>query len=66
MLQWKQAYCAKTLYTLKTDDDTIVHVQRLLYWIRKKFNRIVSKKPRTIFGRIFAGTKVNRDPKKPW
>lgn len=66
-LQWQQAFCRRVKYVLKTDDDTIVQVDRLLYWINKEMDPITTKRyPASIFGGPWTGTKVIRDKKNKW
>lgn len=51
---------------LKTDDDTVVDVDRLMYWINNTFDATTEKYPASIFGRKWNGTKVIRDKSNKW
>ena len=35
--QWQQKFCSNAEFVMKTDDDTIVDLPRLEFWIDKKF-----------------------------
>uniref|UniRef100_A0A914QNZ2 Methyltransferase domain-containing protein n=1 Tax=Panagrolaimus davidi TaxID=227884 RepID=A0A914QNZ2_9BILA len=39
LLNWQQTFCKQVKYTLKIDDDTILNVPRLMYWIKKEFDK---------------------------
>jgi len=63
--QWQQAYCPLAKHVLKTDDDTVVDLERLQYWIREKFsNRSQSRM--SVFGGMWKGAKPNRDSTHKW
>ncbi|KAF7631078.1 Hexosyltransferase [Meloidogyne graminicola] len=65
-LQWQQAFCPKTKFIMKTDDDTIVHLPRLNHWIDKKFSKAMEKNKAIYFGWIISGVGPIRDPKHKW
>uniref|UniRef100_A0A914PWS4 Hexosyltransferase n=1 Tax=Panagrolaimus davidi TaxID=227884 RepID=A0A914PWS4_9BILA len=67
ILQWQKRYCPKTEYLLKTDDDTVVDVNRLLYWIENDYKNITQNfENKVIFGKIWSKTLPKRDPSKKW
>jgi hypothetical protein len=47
---------------LKTDDDSVVHLPRLDYWIDKKFRAELQKNPATYFGYIITNSAAVRNP----
>ncbi|KAH7718096.1 Glycosyl transferase [Aphelenchoides avenae] len=42
VMQWQQTFCKQASFWLKTDDDTTVHVPRLLHHIEKRFRPAMS------------------------
>jgi hypothetical protein len=51
---------------MKTDDDTVVHLPRLDYWIERKFRAELQNNPATYFGYIIAGVGPIRKPENKW
>ena len=53
---------------LKTDDDTVVDVERLLYWIDRKFSHVAAhyNESGAEFGILWRQVPVNRDPATKW
>uniref|UniRef100_A0A914Q3H6 Hexosyltransferase n=1 Tax=Panagrolaimus davidi TaxID=227884 RepID=A0A914Q3H6_9BILA len=67
IFQWTQKYCPTAKYLLKTDDDTVVDVRRLQYWIEKHFDRynyIFDEK--VIFCKVWTNSTPFRDPEHKW
>uniref|UniRef100_A0A915EMH5 Hexosyltransferase n=1 Tax=Ditylenchus dipsaci TaxID=166011 RepID=A0A915EMH5_9BILA len=63
---WQQAYCAKAEYILKTDDDTIVDLHRLLYWIERDIAHYKLNQPAIICGGIWKKSIPLRNKKHKW
>uniref|UniRef100_A0A915EML9 Hexosyltransferase n=1 Tax=Ditylenchus dipsaci TaxID=166011 RepID=A0A915EML9_9BILA len=63
---WQQAYCGKAEYILKTDDDTIVDLHRLLYWIEHDMSIRQQTNPAIIFGRLEEKGKPIRVESSKW
>lgn len=52
--QWQQEYCQNAEWLLKADDDTVVLLPRLQYWIDAKFRQIARKHADLIdFGYVY-------------
>jgi hypothetical protein len=68
-MQWQQRYCSNARFLLKTDDDVVIHLQRLEYFIEEIIEPIVanSQSKGNIFGSITdTGAAVNREPSSKW
>jgi beta-1,3-galactosyltransferase 1 len=65
-LQWQQAFCPQAEWIMKTDDDMVVHLPRLSYWIERKFTAELLNNPATYFGYLIAGVQPVRDPQNKW
>ncbi|KAH7700813.1 UDP-GlcNAc:betaGal beta-1,3-N-acetylglucosaminyltransferase 5-like protein, partial [Aphelenchoides avenae] len=37
IMRWQQTFCAQAAFLLKTDDDTVIHIPRLLHHIENRF-----------------------------
>ncbi|KAL7075639.1 hypothetical protein ACQ4LE_005006 [Meloidogyne hapla] len=58
-LQWQQTFCPQAQYIMKTDDDTVVHLERLVFWTNLDFDvELEENNPATCFGKVL----VNRWP----
>uniref|UniRef100_A0A914NAV6 Hexosyltransferase n=1 Tax=Meloidogyne incognita TaxID=6306 RepID=A0A914NAV6_MELIC len=65
-LQWQQIFCSTAQYILKTDDDTIVDFDRLLWWIDNDFGDRVSNYPAAVFGGMIKRSSPIRNEKHRW
>ncbi|KAI1697870.1 galactosyltransferase domain-containing protein [Ditylenchus destructor] len=63
---WQQTFCKEVDYILKADDDTIVDLERLLYWIDNKMASIKQDQSSLIFGRIEKWGWPIRSPGRKW
>uniref|UniRef100_A0AC34FY09 Hexosyltransferase n=1 Tax=Panagrolaimus sp. ES5 TaxID=591445 RepID=A0AC34FY09_9BILA len=67
MFQWQQLYCPKVQYVHKADDDTVIDIPRLQYWIKKNFKQISQfYYEKVIFGKIWVNIRPSRDPQNKW
>ncbi|KAH7702246.1 beta-1,3-galactosyltransferase 1-like protein, partial [Aphelenchoides avenae] len=57
LMQWQQIFCAQAAFLLKTDDDTVVHIPRLLHHIEKRF-RPAMNWTKAVFGYILTSSPV--------
>ncbi|KAL7071727.1 hypothetical protein ACQ4LE_009181, partial [Meloidogyne hapla] len=64
--QWQQIFCSNTQYILKTDDDTIVDFDRLLWWIDNDFAHRVAKYPASVFGGMIKKSTPIRNQDHRW
>uniref|UniRef100_A0AC34F1L3 Hexosyltransferase n=1 Tax=Panagrolaimus sp. ES5 TaxID=591445 RepID=A0AC34F1L3_9BILA len=63
IFQWTQKYCPKAKYLLKTDDDTVVDVKRMQYWIENNYNKIRRIfDGKVIFCKVWTNSTPFRDP----
>ncbi|KAL3113367.1 hypothetical protein niasHT_018982 [Heterodera trifolii] len=65
-LQWQQSFCAGAQWVMKADDDSIVHLRRLAYWRKKKFNKIAEQNPLVYIGYIYYNPAPIRDQNSKW
>ena len=66
-MNWQQAYCPDIEYLLKTDDDTVVNINRLQYWINKDFNNVSRAfNQRVIFGKVWSRALPKRKSTGKW
>nr|CAD2128478.1 unnamed protein product [Meloidogyne enterolobii] len=63
--QWQQKFCSNAEFVMKTDDDTIVDLPRLEFWIDKKARKDSEKGP-AFFGVVYGKSKPIRDPRNKW
>ncbi|KAI6170345.1 Beta-1,3-galactosyltransferase 5-like protein [Aphelenchoides bicaudatus] len=49
ILSWHQEFCPTVPYLLKTDDDTVVYLKRLDYFMKTEFDQVKEKHPATLF-----------------
>uniref|UniRef100_A0A915DV51 Hexosyltransferase n=1 Tax=Ditylenchus dipsaci TaxID=166011 RepID=A0A915DV51_9BILA len=63
---WQQTFCNSTKYVLKADDDTIVDLNRLQYWIKNKFDGYQTKNPSIIFGSVWRRGRPIRNKNHRW
>ncbi|KAI1732363.1 galactosyltransferase domain-containing protein [Ditylenchus destructor] len=64
--QWQQVFCPKVKWVLKIDDDSIVNVDRLRFWMTKRMEPIRLKYPSTIFGRLISFSTPSRSVRSKW
>uniref|UniRef100_A0A183BUQ6 Hexosyltransferase n=1 Tax=Globodera pallida TaxID=36090 RepID=A0A183BUQ6_GLOPA len=64
--QWQQRFCRNAKFVLKTDDDAVVDVERLSWWIDHEFARKVALYPASVFGGLWRGVKVIRERTHQW
>ncbi|KAH7701016.1 Glycosyl transferase [Aphelenchoides avenae] len=65
MMQWQQTFCPQAAFLLKTDDDTTVHVTRLLHHIESRF-RPAMNGTKGIFCLMKPPIAVYRDRNSKW
>ncbi|KAL3092739.1 hypothetical protein niasHS_007948 [Heterodera schachtii] len=65
-LTWQQRHCAGAEWVAKVDDDTVVHLRRMDYWINKKFRQIAAEHPLIFFGHMGASRKPFRNRDSKW
>ncbi|KAF7631181.1 Hexosyltransferase [Meloidogyne graminicola] len=66
-LQWQQTFCPQAKYVMKTDDDTVVHLERLDFWINIKFDiDLEENNPATCWGTALINTEPIREKKHKW
>ena len=66
MLNWQQIYCPDVKYILKSDDDTVVHLERLRHYIHRYFEPLVSGNPKLIFGKVWQKVALRTSPNDKW
>uniref|UniRef100_A0A914N0E8 Hexosyltransferase n=1 Tax=Meloidogyne incognita TaxID=6306 RepID=A0A914N0E8_MELIC len=66
--QWQQKFCPNAEFVLKIDDDSIIDLNRLDFWIEKKFRKQLkeAKTELGIFGYSIINTQPVRDEKDKW
>uniref|UniRef100_A0A914MN90 Hexosyltransferase n=1 Tax=Meloidogyne incognita TaxID=6306 RepID=A0A914MN90_MELIC len=66
--QWQQKFCSNAEFVMKTDDDTIVDLPRLEFWIEKKFKYDIAQIPNkaAFFGMRLENLPPIRDPGHKW
>ncbi|CAK5096223.1 unnamed protein product [Meloidogyne enterolobii] len=66
--QWQQKFCSNAEFVMKTDDDTIVDLPRLEFWIEKKFNNDIAQIPNkaAFFGMRLENLPPIRNPGHKW
>ncbi|KAL7075990.1 hypothetical protein ACQ4LE_004477 [Meloidogyne hapla] len=66
-LQWQQEFCPQARYIMKTDDDTVVQLERLFFWIKIKFDvELEENNPATCFGTALINTSPIRHKSHKW
>ncbi|KAL3094612.1 hypothetical protein niasHT_023926 [Heterodera trifolii] len=65
-LTWQQRHCAGVEWVAKVDDDTVVHLRRMDYWINKKFRQIAAEHPLIFFGHMGGSRKPFRNRDSKW
>ncbi|KAI6179945.1 Hexosyltransferase [Aphelenchoides besseyi] len=63
---WQQQFCSHVRYLLKTDDDTVVDLNRLDHYVRTEFNPLLVEHPKSFFCNRWKGHKPFRDPNNRW
>ena len=63
---WQLAFCPNDEFVMKTDDDTIVDLQRWEFWTAKKFKKDLKMNPRAYFGYVLFSTSPIRQPDHKW
>jgi len=48
--QWQQTFCKNAQFFVKVDDDVVVDLPRLQYWIEKKISPLQKQWPVVTFG----------------
>uniref|UniRef100_A0A914NLU9 Hexosyltransferase n=1 Tax=Meloidogyne incognita TaxID=6306 RepID=A0A914NLU9_MELIC len=66
--QWQQKFCPNAEFVLKIDDDSIIDLNRLDFWIEKKFRKQLkeAKTELGVFGYSIINTQPVRDEKDKW
>ncbi|KAH7722094.1 Glycosyl transferase [Aphelenchoides avenae] len=65
-MSWQQTFCPEVEYWLKTDDDTVVDLKRLLHWIQSHFDDELKLGKAAIFGTTWKGAKPYRNESHRW
>jgi hypothetical protein len=65
-LQWQREYCPDVQFLLKTDDDTVVDLDRLQWWIDNDFSQRTAQHPSAVFGGLWRGVRAIRSPEHKW
>uniref|UniRef100_A0A1I8BYE2 Hexosyltransferase n=1 Tax=Meloidogyne hapla TaxID=6305 RepID=A0A1I8BYE2_MELHA len=66
-LQWQQEFCPQARYIMKTDDDTVVQLERSFFWITIKFDvELEENNPATCFGTALINTSPIRHKSHKW
>ncbi|KAH7723867.1 Glycosyl transferase [Aphelenchoides avenae] len=65
MMQWQQSFCPQASFWLKTDDDTTIHVTRLLHHIERRFVPAMDG-TKAIFCSVHLSVPVSRDRSNKW
>lgn len=66
-MNWQQKYCPNVEFLLKADDDTVVHLQRLNFFIEKYLRTKLNETTRSVaFCKHWSGVPVRRDVKDKW
>ncbi|KAH7721331.1 Glycosyl transferase [Aphelenchoides avenae] len=65
MMQWQQTFCPQAAFWLKTDDDTTVHVARLLHHIERRFKPEMYG-TKAIFCLVIPPNPVHRNRTNKW
>ncbi|KAL3104487.1 hypothetical protein niasHT_027197 [Heterodera trifolii] len=65
-LIWQQRHCAGAEWVAKVDDDTVVHLRRMAFWINKKFRQIATDHPLVFFGDASGRREPFRDMRIKW
>uniref|UniRef100_A0A914LBJ9 Hexosyltransferase n=1 Tax=Meloidogyne incognita TaxID=6306 RepID=A0A914LBJ9_MELIC len=66
--QWQQKFCPNAEFVMKIDDDSIIDLNRLDFWIEKKFRKQLkeAKTELGVFGYSWIDTKPIRDENSKW
>ncbi|KAH7718178.1 beta-1,3-galactosyltransferase 1-like protein, partial [Aphelenchoides avenae] len=59
IFQWQQEFCAQAQFVQKTDDDTTVHIPRLLHHIAQRFKPAMNG-TKAVFGYLWTSAPVER------
>uniref|UniRef100_A0A915DSX4 Hexosyltransferase n=1 Tax=Ditylenchus dipsaci TaxID=166011 RepID=A0A915DSX4_9BILA len=65
-LLWQQTFCSNVKFVMKLDDDVIIDLQRLQYWIDKKMEPLHREHERTESGSVNFRMHPRRNIKSPW
>ncbi|KAL3081855.1 hypothetical protein niasHS_008125 [Heterodera schachtii] len=65
-LIWQQRHCAGAEWVAKVDDDTVVHLRRMAFWINKKFRQIATDHPLVFLGDASGRRAPFRDMRIKW
>lgn len=65
-MQWQQVYCPNVDFVLKSDDDTVVDLVRLRWWIDNEFSHRAAKHPSAAFGGLWRGVRAIRNRDHKW
>ncbi|KAI6185772.1 Hexosyltransferase [Aphelenchoides besseyi] len=63
---WQQKFCPQARYLLKTDDDTVVDLGRMNYFVQTEFNALLKKYPKSFICNRWGGKRPLRDPSISW
>ncbi|TKR86627.1 hypothetical protein L596_011181 [Steinernema carpocapsae] len=62
-LDWYNRFCSEVPFALKIDDDSVLNVDRLVYFANREFEQQSNK---TLFGITWKGTAVVRNKNSTW
>ncbi|KAI6237931.1 Hexosyltransferase [Aphelenchoides besseyi] len=63
---WQQKFCPQARYLLKTDDDTVVDLSRMNYFVQSEFNALLKNYPKSFICNRWGGKRPLRDPSISW
>ncbi|KAI6204037.1 Hexosyltransferase [Aphelenchoides besseyi] len=63
---WQQRFCSQARYFLKTDDDTVVDLNRLDHYVRTEFDPLLVEHPKSFFCNRWKRHAPFRDPNNRW
>ncbi|KAH7701619.1 Glycosyl transferase [Aphelenchoides avenae] len=64
-MQWQQTFCGQAAFWLRTDDDTTVHVARLLHHIERRFKPAMNG-TKAVFCSMLSSRWVFRERNSKW
>ena len=67
-MRWKDEFCKEAKYFMKNDDDVVIHIERLKYWVENIYPKtmVEQNEEKLIFGSIQENKRPIRDPLNKW
>jgi hypothetical protein len=62
LLKWFEWQCPEADYLIKVDDDAILHLKRVNYFIGQELNAIVTQRPKSMFCKVETSHHPFRNP----